>query len=917
MILCLKVVGMLPVYNEEDIVEEVIDHLISQGLDLVVLDNGSTDNSYKICEKFAKKNLITLKEYKTKSFDFPLILRILYDMALAKNPDWLIRSDQDEFLESGKNNLTLKDAIIQEDSRGYNIIQFDCFEFFMSDNDNMSSKSVKEKFPNYSWQHDFVYRAWKHIPGTRVEDGAGHYPIFPEGYRYKIAPQKFVLRHYRFRNTEQSLRNNQDRLNRIINIPERKIGWYTHFEKISKGNFSDPVDHNLLNEYKNDNDWKIEKKYQPYVMADLPVRSALFNEDGQLAWHRPTSIELRAEIKEKDDKISQLEKLNQISQDEKNKIDETDLQKTRPFLIITGMHRSGTSFLVRSLNLAGVYLGNIESIVSHDWLSHKDNLRGHWENRKILRLLRKTLELNKGSWKNIPPKIEVNEELGKEIQDVIHELDQYPSFLSGFKDPSILICLDSWKKYLPQNIIMIGIFRNPLQVAESLHKRNNLSYEDSLNLWKIYNEKLLEYLKKQNGFLLNFDWPKEKLLTEIYHIIKKLGLADTINLSEWYTEELITNDKTENSVLVIPNEIKDLYAELIKRSELNDTVDIKPHYHSEKEYRMIAESLCSELQNQGNNFKTIYDNYLEMLKGKEKQNKFELPASLSLSKAQEEILERQITWIISTGKSGSTWFANLLENSNNHLWLEPAIGLHLGLPLKIKLDQKTMVQKPIRLYDKKKVQSKYLFSDSQKPVWRPALRKLILNRAYSEAKTINKNIIIKDPTASLSSDIIFECFPNSKLIYLVRDGRDNVGSNIAWHGKKTSRRPPIKNDNQRLQLIKDYSYKWCENQERIFNTFQKIDPKRRLQVKYENLVNNTFDEIKKVYNFLGIHPSEAELNNIIEKNDYEIIPESEKDLGLPKDLALVGRWKKDFSMDEQAIIYSIMEETLNRLGYVF
>jgi len=35
-----------------------------------------------------------------------------------------------------------------------------------------------------------------------------------------------------------------------------------------------------------------------------------------------------------------------------------------PFIIITGMHRSGTSFLARALNMYGVNLGSLESLIS-------------------------------------------------------------------------------------------------------------------------------------------------------------------------------------------------------------------------------------------------------------------------------------------------------------------------------------------------------------------------------------------------------------------------------------------------------------------------------------------------------------------------------------------------------------------------
>jgi len=88
----------------------------------------------------------------------------------------------------------------------------------------------------------------------------------------------------------------------------------------------------------------------------------------------------------------------------------------RPFVLITGMHRSGTSFLSRALNLKGVYLGPLESIITHDWLPHKSNQRGHWENQDFLTLTNKTLSINKGKWDYVPNNIKINKEIGKKNQ---------------------------------------------------------------------------------------------------------------------------------------------------------------------------------------------------------------------------------------------------------------------------------------------------------------------------------------------------------------------------------------------------------------------------------------------------------------------------------------------------------------------
>jgi len=46
------------------------------------------------------------------------------------------------------------------------------------------------------------------------------------------------------------------------------------------------------------------------------------------------------------------------------------------------MHRSGTSFLARALNLGGVYLETPDSMMSTEWNPLEDNQKWHWENIK-------------------------------------------------------------------------------------------------------------------------------------------------------------------------------------------------------------------------------------------------------------------------------------------------------------------------------------------------------------------------------------------------------------------------------------------------------------------------------------------------------------------------------------------------------
>jgi len=311
--------------------------------------------------------------------------------------------------------------------------------------------------------------------------------------------------------------------------------------------------------------------------------------------------------------------------------------KMKPFLIITGMHRSGTSFLVRALNLSGVYLGELESLISNQWKAKKDNPKGHWENKKFLELTEKTLSFSKGSWHEIPEKISINNEITKELKRQIKNLMQYPSLASGFKDPRILLCLDSWLNYLPKNFVLVGIFRNPLKVAESLKKRDNFSYEKSINLWKIYNKKLLAYLEKHDGFLLDFDWPKEKLLSETQLISKKLGLLTNIDLSDWYSKELFISDKTYQSNYPLDDETLSLYSQLKQQAKKNKQVQVKKTHLTLNQISNILQSHYNEVIKQGDYFKQINDENLNKINELTRANEPPLDQLLEIYNSRSDL----------------------------------------------------------------------------------------------------------------------------------------------------------------------------------------------------------------------------------------------------------------------------------------
>jgi len=314
----MKIVAMVPLFNDVDIIAEVLNHIISEGVEPVVLDNGSTDGSYEICQEFFKNGQIELHRFETKDQQTIETLRKLYDMALVKSPDWIIKNDSDEFLESEKKDLTLKEAITKIDSEGYNLIQFDVFNFFITGKDDSSIKSVKERMKYYSFNYDFTYRAWKYHPGILPEIIAGHLPIFPADQKYRIWPKKFALRHYSFRNKEQAEKKIKDRLSRNNSTIETKLDWHIHYAKIQKQDFSKPLDHRVLNKYREDKNWNLERKFS--FTDTMKTKEEIFLEDGFLKNPPPSysklklnNINMREKLEKKNNIIKDLRESKQNS----------------------------------------------------------------------------------------------------------------------------------------------------------------------------------------------------------------------------------------------------------------------------------------------------------------------------------------------------------------------------------------------------------------------------------------------------------------------------------------------------------------------------------------------------------------------------------------------------------------------------
>jgi len=134
----------------------------------------------------------------------------------------------------------------------------------------------------------------------------------------------------------------------------------------------------------------------------------------------------------------------------------------------------------------------------------------------------------------------------------------------------------------------------------------------------------------------------------------------------------------------------------------------------------------------------------------------ELETQRTLNEDEEKKLEENLVWVLGSTRSGSTWFATQLLNHQDTIsWNEPGVTRLF----KIVKDQHEKHLSGDRF--------NYFFSFQHEKTWLPHMKKLILNRTYSQVRSLTKKIIIKEPE-SAQADLLMETFPNSKLIFFTK-----------------------------------------------------------------------------------------------------------------------------------------------------
>jgi predicted O-linked N-acetylglucosamine transferase (SPINDLY family) len=181
-----------------------------------------------------------------------------------------------------------------------------------------------------------------------------------------------------------------------------------------------------------------------------------------------------------------------------------DLTDQSPILIITGMHRSGTSLTAAFLQAVGVNLG------ANLLKSNYGNPKGYFEDidfvefqRSILSACCHSNELGFPDW-GWTEREQLNRQkltiYRQQALQLIKSRSHY-SHLWGWKDPRTCLLLDFWHQIIP-NARYLFVYRAPWDVTDSILRLNIPFFSENpdscLRVWRFYNRNLLDFYTKHS-----------------------------------------------------------------------------------------------------------------------------------------------------------------------------------------------------------------------------------------------------------------------------------------------------------------------------------------------------------------------------------------------------------------------------------
>jgi glycosyltransferase involved in cell wall biosynthesis len=217
-------VAILCVRNEGLHIRRTLRGLVEQGIEVVVIDHESTDDTVAICEDFLGNGLLSIDRlHWNGEYNQTAQLKAKTSIVDMLQHDWIIHTDADEWLASPIEGETLLHGIQRISDSGFNVINFEEFVFLPYQGQKLGSNSYEKEILSYYFFAPYeqrLMRAWKRVANLQNIESGGH---VLKGAAIKVAPVAFILRHYLALSHEHAVRKY---VGRVFSEEDLEKGWH-------------------------------------------------------------------------------------------------------------------------------------------------------------------------------------------------------------------------------------------------------------------------------------------------------------------------------------------------------------------------------------------------------------------------------------------------------------------------------------------------------------------------------------------------------------------------------------------------------------------------------------------------------------------------------------------------------------------
>lgn len=255
---------------------------------------------------------------------------------------------------------------------------------------------------------------------------------------------------------------------------------------------------------------------------------------------------------------------------------------------------------------------------------------------------------------------------------------------------------------------------------------------------------------------------------------------------------------------------------------------------------------------------------------------------------------------------------------------DPHLGHHLGVWRPIPLAWAACEQPPelSTLLEIKAEEPGYFFAERYREAWWEPLRQLIAARF--EAQAVDAGIadpaqaaafVVKEPGSHVAP-MLADLFPESKLVFLLRDGRDVVDSWLDAYSDGSWAIPggafPVTEEG-RIPLIKWLSSVWAYRSRAVQQAYDSRGEGERILIRYEDLRDRTRECLEAICTTIGI--GTERVAQVAEAHRFERQPRGARGRRRFIRQARPGGWRDNLSAAEQRAMHEAMGDALAEFGY--